>query len=408
MRESSRFFLRRFLELYLFSSLVTITILWFYQNGIDDNFISKRWVLTCLLLGTYIFSTRAINNITVLEKSFWFPAFFIFQIICFVGIAFELQNIAGIYLAFIATCLYFYYFINKREFTLQQSLMQVGFLIFVVGFSYSFYSGLNQRKIFSTQHEWILFAIFAFWSLSVIYFGTDLIKRRNNSMLYNLILRKRLIKKEEKNIITDSDYKDRLFFHDLINQTHSIGLFLENKIDSKIDLVQSDMQIISKELEVIQTLVKNHFGFRHKNIKESQEYVEFFQIKSSIIELCNNYFSRGQVKYSIEYCGLLKSSDDSELGKCLIHYPSFTRILTNLIKNVSEIKSDEVNILFDYTTSGLKLEIKNKYLIIDSKKRYHPNGKNLNLINSNVSISIQNLSVFVKKILNKFSNFNNN
>ncbi|HLE11494.1 MAG: hypothetical protein A2504_14475 [Bdellovibrionales bacterium RIFOXYD12_FULL_39_22] len=165
---------------------------------------------------------------------------------------------------------------------------------------------------------------------------------------------------DERDIIADNKRKDRLFFHDLINQTHSINLFLENRISSEKEITLTDASMLKKEIAIIQALIENHFGYKHKNLVSLTEFVNFDLLKKHVVTLCDNYFRPSHIKFEIKYDEAFAETHGGD--GCKVHHSSFIRILTNLVKNIAEIKSSHVILHFYQSEKGLEFIIKNKFI----------------------------------------------
>lgn len=141
---------------------------------------------------------------------------------------------------------------------------------------------------------------------------------------------------------------DRLFFHDLINQTHGIILFLGNK--SSLDA--SEIDSLKSEVKLLQALVQNHFSLNHKNlepfeVKENQTQ----KIQFALEKLIALYETNANMRIEIELKG-------EEVG--LLDFISLYRILNNIVKNMSEAKVAEGQFLLEFTLSGLNITTQNK------------------------------------------------
>ncbi len=163
-----------------------------------------------------------------------------------------------------------------------------------------------------------------------------------------------------------SEHKDRLFFHDLINQTHNISLFLENRSESKKEILNSDILMLRKEVLIIQTLIEDHFGYKHKNSLPASEYIGFDLMKKHIVNLCENYFRPLQIDFEIKFDEEFAKTDEEK--SCKIHQSSFIRILTNLVKNIAEVKSSHVMLHFLQSNRGIDFSIKNKILHLKNQE----------------------------------------
>jgi len=155
---------------------------------------------------------------------------------------------------------------------------------------------------------------------------------------------------KENNLEDPKDLKEQLFFHDLINQTHGLLLFLNSKMMSGKDIDQSEVMMMEKEIKTLQSLIRDHYNFKHKNLVQTYDWVPFSYAKLAFGHLCQTYLLNVEVKTVFE----ITASDDD-----LIHYPSFYRIMNNLIKNISESHCTHVDFLFMCSYAGLKIETKN-------------------------------------------------
>lgn len=154
----------------------------------------------------------------------------------------------------------------------------------------------------------------------------------------------------------NEDFQDRLFFHDLINQTHGLLLFLDQKEFEKKEIGFDDLNLIKSEIKTLQGLVRDHFKMKHKNLSNTQSYTDINGLKRVIDFLINTYLAHENVKLSFN----VLSGLDNEFS---ISYPYFYRICNNLIKNISEAtgknKDSEIVIFFEVTKLGLFIETQN-------------------------------------------------
>ena len=148
-------------------------------------------------------------------------------------------------------------------------------------------------------------------------------------------------KKKENN-------QDRLFFHDLINQTHGIILFLSNK--SSLDALE--IESLKSEVKLLQALVQNHFNLNHKNIEPLEASENQTQkIQVALEKLIALYQSQENQRIEIVYHG-------DEMGD--LDFISLYRILNNIVKNMAEAKVTNGKILLEFSTSGLNIITQNK------------------------------------------------
>lgn len=166
---------------------------------------------------------------------------------------------------------------------------------------------------------------------------------------------------KSKSEVVEEDKKNKMFFHDIINHTHGVLLFLSYKLSKESVVTKSDLELIQNEVKLMQVLIQNHFKYDHKNLENKEEYLGFDQFEKSIHLLFKIYFDV-DVKISLELRGKIAIYEsDKSRSESLIHFPTLYRILTNLIKNMSEASAKEVYFLFDYQDNELKIETRNDF-----------------------------------------------
>ncbi|MFN8369239.1 MAG: GHKL domain-containing protein [Bacteriovoracaceae bacterium] len=173
---------------------------------------------------------------------------------------------------------------------------------------------------------------------------------------------------------------DRLFFHDLINQTHGVTLFLNYKVGISGNMNTEEIKDILQEIKVLQSLIKDHFHFSHKNLHNISEIVSFHRIKHELMVVINNFLPEHVSHKNITF----KNNLNDERFPCLVNSPVLFRVVTNLVKNISEEHSRYVEIEFSYDIFGLNFQIKNKILNLnDDYKNVLTNLQKIILINDN-------------------------
>lgn len=178
---------------------------------------------------------------------------------------------------------------------------------------------------------------------------------------------KKIMNSEAKSqdLKSDLEFKERLFFHDLINQTHGMLLFLTHKEVKKESLTPQDLNMVIKEIKTMQSLIKDHYQFTHKNLIETYSWVGVDIIESSLQGLINNFL--GHAKIEIKKSLKTDFSQDS-----FIHFPTYYRVMNNIIKNIAESKSENISIELEFTSEKLKVltvnEISKPLKLNESKK----------------------------------------
>lgn len=165
-----------------------------------------------------------------------------------------------------------------------------------------------------------------------------------------------------KNEINEVD--DRLFFHDLVNQTHGMILFLSNK--SSLDA--SEINLLKSEIKLLQTLVQRHFNFNHKNLEQHDLAENQSQkIESTLAKMIAIYYSEPAQQLSkIIYKGEISG---------ILDFVSVYRILNNIVKNMAEANVVEAQFLLEFNDSGLNITTQNQ--IADQNSLDHDKGLGL-------------------------------
>ncbi len=173
--------------------------------------------------------------------------------------------------------------------------------------------------------------------------------------MFSLKKKKTLLEEDQKN-----DTKERLFFHDVINHTHGLLLFLNHKESLKVGMSASEVEMVKKEIKALQSILRDQFSFQHKNLTHTQDWVTFEQAFRSFKTMITTYFTGPEVKIEMVFKGDIASENPVEVqDRCLIYYPAFYRIMNNLIKNMSEAEASVIKFSFDLSDTGLFIETEN-------------------------------------------------
>lgn len=147
----------------------------------------------------------------------------------------------------------------------------------------------------------------------------------------------------------NKNQKDRLFFHDLINQTHGMMLFLSQKNSLSCNEIDS----LKNEIKLLQELVQNHYTLVHKNLEETDAGESQYQkVKSSLEKLITLYHpnSDGNIKITI-----------SGEEKGLVDFIPLYRMLNNIVKNMAEAKISQAEYRLSFGPYGLTITTQNKW-----------------------------------------------
>ena len=234
-------------------------------------------------------------------------------------------------------------------------------LICLVFSSYLLFSGLTKVNMLANQ-QGLFIAVFLFWSIGTFY-----------KMAKGMPLAQVLPFKRETS-------RDRLFFHDVINQTHSLNLFLGHRLNVKKGLSVEECSLVANEIKLLQAIIREHFGFRHRNLSEMHDHVSFEFAKEGIHGLIESYLPEATCR--LVFVGEIADEVPLRIReRCTVNYPILIRILTNLVKNISEAQAQEVEVIFDYQQFGLNIVIRNKIFKLNDDPNVANRLKELILVN---------------------------
>jgi hypothetical protein len=153
--------------------------------------------------------------------------------------------------------------------------------------------------------------------------------------------------------------KNQTFLHDLVNHTHGLLLYLnQKKRIGKMDL--SDIEELINELKLMQNFIRVEGEFVHRDISDLDINVgieEILKISKSLISL---YFPESIVDFKTNIDHLKYDPSQNLKLNSVLYY----RVLSNVIKNISEATPTFVEIIFSYSGEGfLSIETKNDFKI---------------------------------------------
>jgi thiamine phosphate synthase YjbQ (UPF0047 family) len=164
-------------------------------------------------------------------------------------------------------------------------------------------------------------------------------------------------KDELENICNIHDKRERLFFHDIVNLTHGLILFFNQRQSSNKVVSVEEIQMLEREVRTLQSLIKDHFDYKHKNLPYAYDWVSFVIAEISVKNLIQTYLPEKSVQTFLhkDFSECLKAQEEA-----VVYFPSFYRIMNNLIKNMAEAQASEVHIYFKHTERGLFIETRNR------------------------------------------------
>jgi len=335
---------------YVALSFFISTVLFFTQwLNHSDSFIEDLFFPALLFISHYQFfkeiKARAFVFVT------HFPLFFLLQAFSLMGMGFVTGRPGLLFLTLIP-CLaaghFFAIYEDEKKNRVGKGMLLL-FLMLLSGVSFFSFG----KKMVLNYFDFIDLGCFIFWV-----FG----------MGYGIIEAYRKFEKRPLSMRhpRTSNY-ERLFFHDLINHTHGLNLFLNFKIAKNAGLSFDETKNVFSEVRLMQSLLKDHYGYGHKNLANTYDCVHFEFAKKGIYNLIRNFLPEREVKCEFSFTGFL-AHDCLEDRPCLVHYPTFHRILTNLVKNISETRSSKVRFVFSYDEEGLHLEVRNRFMMLQNEK----------------------------------------
>jgi hypothetical protein len=151
--------------------------------------------------------------------------------------------------------------------------------------------------------------------------------------------------------------KDQMFFHDLINQTHGLLLFLE----SKHSLDTSEINLIKNEIKLLQGLAQDHYQLNHKNLETSKDNENQEQkIVKALTTLVSTYFPGQENSFQISTHGHFDG---------VVDFIALYRILNNIVKNMAEAHIQEAKFVLDFSEKGVSFSTENPIKDLNSPSR---------------------------------------
>jgi len=337
------------IDLYKLSSFICAAILWPAFYYYEDNFFSHAHFITAFFLGNAYFYFATPQLTKYLKVTGQLPWYFVFQVVSIIGISYAHQVNDFIYMAFIPVLMAMYYFTvvqeNKESIKQNKSV----FIYTAIFCGLLIFESFKKGDIFSYGEMMALIG-FGVWSFCTAYWGFELYFQGKKNLV------SRLLSTKEQSL-TSSRF-DRMFFHDVINHTHALLLYLRSKKNDEVIDAQ-DIQNLVSEIKLLQDNLQQHFGFIHKDLNKNKMHVPFQLAMGRVYNLIDAYFpDHDQVAVSLK--GLLGPHQSFEsTRKCTVDLISFHRIMTNILKNAYEAGSDKIDCLFDYREDGLHVRIVN-------------------------------------------------
>lgn len=345
------------IDLYLLLSFAASLILWVGMWQTHSNFLPASFFLSTLVVLNFYGFAHGLGLGPALAESKTFGGLLLSQFALLIGAALQYQSIALVFVA-VMPCLAACYSLLASERNLSGGVFGKDLIPPLVGLgSYlgfvAVHRGLDWRGV-------DLLALFSFvlWTVGTLYWGSTLVRRENRSLIGAML--KRGNGNKRWRLDREKERDERLFFHDVINHTHGLSLFLQQKISSDDVMAQDEIHSVMGEVKALQSLVADHFGYKHKNLLSTLEWVEIDYAMASFHRLLSSMLPV-EIEIRFHQSGMLdrRLFDRSRLNLS-IHYPTFLRVCTNLVKNIAEQMPRVADFSFEATENVMRICFKNK------------------------------------------------
>jgi hypothetical protein len=140
--------------------------------------------------------------------------------------------------------------------------------------------------------------------------------------------------------------REKFFFHDLINHTHALSLWVANKLSQQGKIDASELAPLYHEIKNMQALIQDHYQLHHKNLNP-KKYISVNQLQDELKAMTKNFL--GERAEAVQ----LKLIESAVAQDYQVYFPVWMRLLTNLVKNLSEHRAREIILEFSLINSGL-------------------------------------------------------
>ncbi len=157
-----------------------------------------------------------------------------------------------------------------------------------------------------------------------------------------------------------SSLKERYFFHDAINHTHGLILFLKGRLLKNKGLGVKEVEDVLGEIHSWQSLLQNHFEMGHKNLIRNSDH-GLDELLAQMKRQAHFFKTSYNIEIFINYGGDLQTEGGTSLLKKL-HFPKspLLRIYTNLLKNAVEANSHRIEVIHSLDKNHYSLVVKNE------------------------------------------------
>ncbi len=360
--------------LYLFSSALVGCLFWLSEivllGGLYPG-LGERFFLTIFVLISLYTWIKGYSFQAVLSKSVLSELVFLSQYLSLVGASIEMGDQKVLFLSSIPLATNLSFIRGRRDIP-KEVKWKKEWALSLIGLATYTWVLLSCFSEEGRGHSLIVFGLFLAWQMGIFYWLN--VRTLRNVKDY---WRRERLRSEEKSLndlgqsrLEEQDeLRGRLFFHDLINLTHGVNLFLEHRICHRQSLNLVETQTLRDEVKTLQSLIKDHYGYKHKDLRNCFELVRFELIERAVYQLVNQFLQKVDVHFVFKGA-VSREASRVEREACLVHYPSLYRIMNNLIKNISESHTDQVEICFDYRPEGLFVFLKNRIFKLRNDSQY--------------------------------------
>lgn len=358
-------FQQSFTSTFFFFSFVASLVIGLSKiSDIGASAFLLDYPLTASLVAYNFFTFNfVLQSIKILSFSKYYPVFLYFQSLLYLGISFEYQNYGAAYLAIIPSVVgviglskFWSFSESKGEHRLYTfvTLQSLAFTFFSFGSSlFMEATARGGTSLFLTTFVALCFSMILFPSFV---HPREYSSHKAMSLPFQI---KQMLKDGDKFVNFDKQtQKDRYFFHDMINHLYGLALKLTYRLSKQRGIESEEVGPMLNEIMAIQSVMTDHFGFKHKNVNQCFDYISFHELEPFIQSQLDSFLGES-VKVNTYYHGLFNPNYVSEFKEAQIPFASFYRIFTNLLKNVKEANSKNVEIHFEGDHRELTLNIKN-------------------------------------------------
>ncbi len=326
-------------EGYLVSSMAALVFYSLFTfKGSDPG--PEHFFLASVMAVNYFFISHLWGWSSELKENGKLGAFFLFQFLFLQAYAFETGGPAILFFALVPV-VGGVYFLNSPHAKGLRLLRGRGALLLSIGpLSYYIFSTISGVSL-AAEDSLISLTTLAIWTASI--FSWDDLFRSKSDRAHLKI------------------GDERLFVHDLVNQTHGLNLYLNFKKNACEDIKPHETEELINEVKILQSLIKDHFHYEHRNLNNTIEWVSFEAFKKAHTKMAESFLPSPICEVSFSYTGWIDPSNDLHLKeKCMVHFPSIYRIMVNIVKNMSDGHTTTAEFKFHYDSSGLQIHTRNK------------------------------------------------